>query len=189
VCIASDAGGYWKGKRVLELGAGSGHLAVGLANLGAAVVATESAESELPTSGFDQMVAWTTHLQGTRAAEGGVKFRSLHWSAEVDPAAWRGFDVVILSELYYDPDLHEVLLQTLRSVLHPGMRAFSVFCDRPFSLGFLAMLDDDGTFGSTPLEPDELFSLHEDEILYMHEITRLPEAEAEAVAPAGPAPT
>jgi SAM-dependent methyltransferase len=166
--------GWWRGKRVLELGSGSGHMAVGLSKLGASVIATESAKG----TGFDSMVAWTTYLLGTREASvglggGSVEFRSLHWSMDVEPADWGGFDVVILSELYYDPDLHEVLLHTLRSVLRPGMVAYSIFCDRPFSLGFLTMLHDDGTFLVTPIEPKEHFHLHEEEIVYTHEFARV----------------
>ena len=84
----------------------------------------------------------------------------------------QGFDVVVLSELYYDIEMHEVLLHTLRSVLPPGVVAYSIFCDRPFSMGFLAMLDDDGSFEVEPIEPKELFSLHEDEELLAHRITR-----------------
>ena len=168
--------GWWSGKRVLELGSGSGHMAVGLSKLGASVIATESANG----TGFDSMVAWTTYLLGTREASvglggGSVEFRSLHWSTDVEPADWGGFDVVILSELYYDPDLHEVLLHTLRSVLRPGMVAYSIFCDRPFSLGFLTMLHDDGTFLVTPIEPKEHFQLHEEEIVYTHEFARVPD--------------
>lgn len=166
--------GWWRGKRVLELGSGSGHMAVGLSKLGASVIATESAKG----TGFDSMVAWTTYLLGTREASvglggGSVEFRSLHWSTDVEPADWGSFDVVILSELYYDPDLHEVLLHTLRSVLRPGMVAYSIFCDRPFSLGFLTMLHDDGTFLVTPIEPKQHFHLHEEEIVYTHEFARV----------------
>jgi hypothetical protein len=38
--------------------------------------------------------------------------------------------VIILSELVYDEDLHEELLQTLGRALRPGAVAYSGFCDR-----------------------------------------------------------
>ena len=171
--------GFWAGKRVLELGSGTGHLAVGLATLGALVTATESAhEMAGGQAGYDSMVAWTTHLLASRAVDAGISggsvgFRQLHWGIDdLPPNEWSGFDVVILSELYFDPDLHEVLLQTLRRVLIPGMVAYSIFCDRPFSLGFLAMLDDDGSFDSRSIDPEETFHMEEDDVIYTHVITR-----------------
>ena len=55
--------GWWRGKRVLELGTGTGHLAVGLARLGASVTATESNhEMAGGQAGYDSMVAWVNHL-------------------------------------------------------------------------------------------------------------------------------
>ena len=56
---------YWRGKRVLELGAGMGHLAVGLARLGAHVTATEAGYS-----GLGVLQAWSTHLLKERAGGG-----------------------------------------------------------------------------------------------------------------------
>jgi hypothetical protein len=67
-------------------------------------------------------------------------------------------------------------------VLRPGMVAYSIFCDRPFSLGFLTMLHDDGTFLVTPIEPKEHFHLHEEEIVYTHEFARV----TDVVLPHGP---
>ena len=71
-----------------------------------------------------------------------------------------------------DFDLHEALLQTLRNVLTPGMVCYSIFCDRPFSLGFLEMLDSDGSFEVEAIEPEETFQMEEDDIIYTHVITR-----------------
>lgn len=183
--------GYWRGRRVLELGSGTGHLAVGLARLGAHVVATESAESHngAISSSFLTMQAWTTHLLGLRPGGGGeptadgsyssgseggtVTFRKLHWGLDdLEPNAFDGFDVMILSELYFDPDLHEALLESLGRLLKPGMTAYSIFVDRPFSCGFLLMLDDDGTFDVKEIDVKEAFGMSDDEIIYMHEITR-----------------
>ena len=120
----------------------------------------------------------TQHGDGT---EGTVCFRKLHWGLDdLPPNRWDGFDVVLLSELYFDPDLHEALLQTLVHVLAPGMVAYSIFCDRPFSLGFLAMLDDEGSFETDVIDLKETLDLDDDEILYAHVITRRPRAGAPA---------
>lgn len=56
--------GWWRGRRVLECSSGTGHLAVGLARLGAHVVATESAESHngALSSGYQTMTSWTKQL-------------------------------------------------------------------------------------------------------------------------------
>ena len=164
---------YWRGKRVLELGAGMGHLAVGLARLGAQVTATEAGYS-----GLGVLQAWSTHLLKERAgggeaagdgalsagcdAHGGtVSTQELWWGARdgLSESFEEGFDVIILddltlsltlttgpnpdpdldpnpnqviilSELVYDEDLHEELLQTLGRALRPGAVAYSGFCDR-----------------------------------------------------------
>ena len=188
--------GWWRGRRVLELGSGTGHLAVGLARLGASVVATESAEFDIDggQAGFDSMVKWTTHLlasstglDGASVGGGSVAFRKLHWGLDdLPPNRWDGFDVVLLSELYFDPDLHEALLQTLVHVLAPGMVAYSIFCDRPFSLGFLAMLDDEGSFETEVIDLKETLDLDDDEILYAHVITRRLRADVPAEGQGAP---
>ena len=65
--------------------------------------------------------------------------------------------------------LMQPLLQTLQRILLPGMVAYSIFCDRPFSCGFLIMLDDDGSFDVQEVEPEEIpgCKMCEDEIVYM----------------------
>ena len=64
--------GWWRGRRVLECRSGTGHLAVGLARLGAHVVATESAESHngALASGYQTMTMWTTKLLAERPGGG-----------------------------------------------------------------------------------------------------------------------
>lgn len=172
--------GWWQNRRILELGAGLGHCTVGLARLGAHVTATESAESHngADSDSFTSMVASVQKLlqaQPSLPLGGTVSFRKLHWGLDdLPPNRWDGFEVVILSELYFDPDLHEPLLQTLQRILQPGMVAYSIFCDRPFSCGFLIMLDDDGSFDVNEVEPEDIpgCKMCEDEIVYMHMITR-----------------
>jgi SAM-dependent methyltransferase len=197
-----DAGVDWTGKRVLEIGSGCGHLAAGLARLGAHVTATESAEDRVAGDGFVHMQASVRRLLTERPGGGEpsggngaltagtgpdgvrrggtVSFRKLHWGLDdLPPADWSGFDVVILSELYFFTELHEALLGVLRHVLHPGMIAYSIFVDRPFSLGFLALLDDDQSFELEVAEFKEDFEhdCNEDDTenpIYFHTITRRP---------------
>ena len=205
----SQPQGWWRGKRVLECGSGTGHLAVGLARLGAHVVATESAESHNGSlsSGFVTLTSWAqkllrdwpgggTIVEGHQGAEqdptqpggpalaagddahgGSVQFRKLHWGLDdVPPNSWEGFDVLILAELYFDPELHEPLLETLTRILQPGMVCYSIFVDRPFSMGFLVMLDDEGSFDVEQIEPAQTFALMEDDIVHTHVIRRRPPA-------------
>lgn len=104
------------------------------------------------------------------------------------PNAWDGFEILLLSELYFDPDLHEPLLETLKRILHPGMTAYSIFVDREdFSLGFLLMLDDDGSFEVTEIEPKRTFSMQKDDIIYTHVITRKSQPAPAAPPAASPA--
>jgi len=192
------APGSWRGKRVLELGAGAGHLAVGLARLGAHVVATESGEFN-GGAAYTDMVRWARLLLAERAGggeevaapespgdaaqcysagpggDGGtVSFRKLHWGVDdaADPASWSGFDTLVVADALYDEEAHEPLLASLRIVLRPGMTAYSAFVDRPFSLAFLALLDDDGSFEVEDVELADRCALREDEIVYAHRITR-----------------
>mmetsp|Transcript_8124 Transcript_8124/g.25382 ORF Transcript_8124/g.25382 Transcript_8124/m.25382 type:complete len:252 (-) Transcript_8124:366-1121(-) len=193
----------WRGKRILEVSSGCGHLAVGLARLGAHVTATESAEEKVAGDGFLHMQGsiqrllaqrpeggQDAHGRGEEGAltagrgpdgidrQGTVRFRKLHWGLDdLPPADWSGFDVVILSELYFFTELHEALLGVLKHILQPGMMAYSIFVDRPFSLGFLAMLDDDKSFQLEVAEFKEDFNhdCNEDDTenpIYFHTITR-----------------
>ena len=170
--------GYWVGKRVLELGAGAGHLAVGLSRLGAHVVATETGEIG---DCYEQLQSWTARLLTERRLSGGepgsISFRSLHWGLDDRPPAdWSGFDVLILADAVYDEDCHEALLSTLVNTLAPGMLAYSAFVDRPYSLNFMALLDDEGSFDVEEVELSSRLGLRDDEIVYAHLITRKPVA-------------
>ena len=142
---------------MLELGAGTGHLAVALARLGAQVTVTEG-----PGNSMAALRSWSAQLLrevpggglpldadssllGTGNALGGsLEIRELWWGGEFTLDADGAFDVVIMSELTYDVDCHEPLLQTLQRALKPGKLAWQIFVDRPFSMGFLMLLDDAG---------------------------------------------
>ena len=80
--------GWWRGRRVLEFGSGTGHMAVGLARLGAHVVATESAESHNGSlsSCYVNMVRFTTQLLQSRPGggqeAGSAALWRRHWSTD-----------------------------------------------------------------------------------------------------------
>ena len=172
----------WRGKRVLELGAGAGHLSVGLARLGARVTATEGPK------GMDALSRWSKRLlsewpgggaplQGEPerlsaggACGGSLRLRQLWWGSDCGIETEEPFDVVLLSEVVYDEDCHEALLQTLALALRPGAHAWSVYCDRPFSMNFFLLLHDAG-FGVEQVEPEELCGLDPEQELHMHRIT------------------
>ena len=189
---ASRDPGWWRGRRILELGSGAGHLAVGMARLGAHVVATESGECGTfgpmqdstkrllaeragggAESSADVRMNETPALTAGVSSSGTVAFRKLHWGLDdMPPADWSGFDDLIMAELTYDPDLHEALLGVVLNVLAPGMTAYSVFVDRPFSLNFMVLLHDAGQFDVEELHLDSLCGLEDDLVLYAHRITR-----------------
>jgi predicted nicotinamide N-methyase len=184
--------GAWRGRHILELGSGAGHLAVGMARLGAHVVATES--GRFPTyaamqdsiryllkqhdgggteEGEPRLVGESVPLAAGGRSNGTVAFRELHWGIDdIPPAVWSGFDTLLLSEIVYDPDLHEALLGALRHILQPGMVAYSIFADRPFSLNFMALLYDDGSFEVEEIKLKDLFGMEDDVDVYTHTITR-----------------
>lgn len=99
--------------RVLELSAGAGHLAVGLARLGAHVVATECS-AEHDRNAWFALNAWLPHLLERPEIErnyaqpyqvgtlgGMLSTRILNWGPEDDlhEASLAEFDILILSEL------------------------------------------------------------------------------------------
>ena len=169
---------------MLELGAGTGHLAVGLARLGAHVTATEG-----PGRNLAALKSWSSQLLreipggGLPVSDGSTRLGSgtplggsldlheLWWGGDFSLAGDGDFDVVLMSELVYDVDCHEALLHTLQQSLKPGKVAWQIFIDRPFSMGFLLMLDDAG-FDVTQVEPEELLGLEVDSesALHMHSI-------------------
>jgi len=81
--------------------------------------------------------------------------------------------VRLRSELYYDQDYHDDLLETFQKVCSPTAVAYSVFLDRPFSFMFFAKLHDTNEFSVNQIESSELDMLGlENPDIHMHIITR-----------------
>lgn len=186
----------WEGVRVLEMSGGTGHLAVGMARLGASVISTECSLKHSSTA-LDALKTWSAHLLrerpdgGTARADGShsagasggtLAFQTLDWGDQDglpsydEAAAVGGFpDVILLSELVaLGEELQAQLLATLKRLLGPRTVVYSIFCERPFSMGFLWMLSEDESFEVETLEldGDERLGLNDEEIVYLHKITR-----------------
>ena len=163
--------------RIMDLSTGAGHLAVGLARLGACVTATECSE-EHDAKAWRALTQWAPRLVRAGAGAegqdethqavapwqagrsypvgsrgGSVELRLLNWGAEdgLGADAADEFDVLILSELVaLGDELQEALLETLKRLLGPRTVAYAIFAERPFSMGFLLLLGDEPS-----LEVDE----------------------------------
>jgi len=103
-----------RGSRVLELGAGLGLNAIGLAAMGAAVTATEIEPA---------LTALRESVERNRAcweATGSVESIELRWGEEPLISNGGPFDAVICADCIYSRPLRPLLLQTLRQVCTEG---------------------------------------------------------------------
>ena len=120
----------WRGLRVLDLSAGSGHLAVGLSRLGAHVTASACSPKH-DRNAWRALNLWVPFFIRERSdAEhpsgdaspfgsgelgGAVSLRQINWGEEEDGLAAADHDVLVLSELTaLGEDLQAQLLKTVR---------------------------------------------------------------------------
>eukprot|EP00960_Hanusia_phi_P035492 751748-Hanusia_phi.AAC.1 len=162
----------FKGKRILELGAGEGVLAEALSRMGAHVTATERGGGD---GCLDRL---KKRAEMTRNAGLNMKAVELEWGEKGLEASGEDlaetFDFVILSELFYDQESHEDLLWTLRQATSPGSVVYSVFCDRPFSFMFFALLHDTDEFDVEEIAEEKVDTLgmSEEAQIHLHRIVR-----------------
>eukprot|EP00747_Dinoflagellata_sp_TGD_P178619 gnl/TRDRNA2_/TRDRNA2_27883_c0_seq1.p1 gnl/TRDRNA2_/TRDRNA2_27883_c0~~gnl/TRDRNA2_/TRDRNA2_27883_c0_seq1.p1 ORF type:complete len:252 (+),score=45.51 gnl/TRDRNA2_/TRDRNA2_27883_c0_seq1:123-878(+) len=180
-----------RGKRVLELGSGLGHLGYGIARLGAHVTCTEQAK------GVPILEASLAELQKQHGAvgvggaadievapsESGVPMGSLRcleleWGEQGVAgcplaAENASFDFIISSELVYLEETHDLLVWTLQRFCAPHTVVYSVFINRPFSWAFFAKMHDTNLFEVEQLEED-VFNPCGLEECYAHRVTRKP---------------
>ena len=179
----------WRGLRVLDVSAGSGHLAVGLSRLGAHVTAT-ACSPQHDHNAWRAITLWLPFLirerpggqcpsadalppYGSGELGGTVALRQLNWGEE-DGLTAADHDVLILSELTaLGEDLQAQLLKTVCRLLGPSTVAYSIFGDHgAFCQGFNWLLTWDPSFEIEELEVLDRLGTHEDETLYMYKITR-----------------
>lgn len=172
----------FRGKRILELGAGLGLLAQRVARLGGCVSRVFQIAPVVVPSLLIHVYRTVTACERAKvlaalqsridAAKGfGEQGGSVtvaqcdwgesHWEAQKAGIAARGpFDIIILCELYYDDNVHEELLWTLQAVCqangpHP-IEVYSGFKNRPYSLQFLALVHDTEHFDVSPVPDDDI---------------------------------
>lgn len=95
------------GKRVLELGCGSGQAGIAAAIQGAQVTMTD----------IVQLAMWVAELNAVPVAER-IRFEKLDWGSDTLDAP--PFEIILGSDLVYDVSLHESLLACAARHLAPG---------------------------------------------------------------------
>jgi len=168
-----------RGKRVLELGSGLGHLGHGLARLGAHVTCTDQAKC-LPV--LEGSLRELDGQHGTAEAAGGsIRIVELNWGQEgfegSELAAPDGkpkdrFDIVIAAELVYLEETHDLLLWCWSTFCSMETTIYSVFVNRPFSWNFFAKLHDLDEFEVVQIEEGRDFDPCGMEEVHMHSVTR-----------------
>jgi predicted nicotinamide N-methyase len=123
--------GDFRGRRVLELGAGTGLPGIVAASLGAHVVQTDRQELALAVC----------RGNGARNGLPSIEYRVADWTAWTDDAR---YDWIIGSDVIYGPTMHEPLRRILASNLVPGGRALVSDPFRKISLRLLEGLEADG---------------------------------------------
>ena len=125
------------GRRVLELGAGLGLNAVGLAAKGALVVATEV---EPALSALRRSVARNRACWAKAGGSAAVEVRKLRWGETeglTEPFD-EAFDVVVGTDLLYSRELRAPLLRTLHRVVGPRTTVVLALEARGDELAFLS---------------------------------------------------
>jgi methyltransferase-like protein 23 len=124
----SDA---FRGRRVLELGAGTGLPGIVAASLGAQVVQTDRQELAL----------FVCRKNGERNGGHAIEYRLADWSAWDDTSQ---YNWIIGSDILYADTLHPRLRQIFERNLAPGGRVLVADPFRGVSLGLLEAMEGDG---------------------------------------------
>eukprot|EP00929_Paragymnodinium_shiwhaense_P003136 TRINITY_DN103558_c0_g1_i1.p1 TRINITY_DN103558_c0_g1~~TRINITY_DN103558_c0_g1_i1.p1 ORF type:complete len:234 (-),score=55.39 TRINITY_DN103558_c0_g1_i1:59-760(-) len=161
----------FKGKKVLELGSGLGHLGFGIAKLGADVTLTEQKRC-IPA--LHHNLAEMEKKEGTPS--GTTRVLELEWGEEGwdncelarEPEESRTFDIIISAELVYIEEVFEMLLWTWKRICKSHTVVWSIFLNRPFSWNFFVLLHDMDYFDVEQVDEGEGFDALGLEDCHMH---------------------
>lgn len=128
--VASRAEAF-RGKRVLELGAGTGLPGIVAASLGAHVRQTDRHD----------LAMWICRQNGERNRVQGIEHRMADWTEWNDAGR---YDWIIGSDILYGDTMHPHLRRIFESNLAPGGRILLSDPFRAISLGLLEALETDG---------------------------------------------
>lgn len=129
--VVSRGEAAFRGKRVLELGAGTGLPGIVAASLGARVVQTDRQE----------MAMSVCARNGERNGVEGIERRIADWTEWKDDAR---YDWIVGSDILYGEAMHPHLVRIFRSNLAPGGRVLLSDPFRATSLRLLEAMEVDG---------------------------------------------
>ena len=111
---------YWRGKRAVELGAGTGLASIAAAKLGAAsAIATDGDAAVL------ELATANANANLDKLERAAFSARQLRWGSPVSDAALLGADVVLAADVTYSRDAWPLLAQTMRSLGAPVLLSAS----------------------------------------------------------------
>ena len=166
-----------RGKKVLEISSGEGHLAWALQQCGAHVTATEHGGQEV-----EKLMRNVESRKGEEDNRGSIRVVPLTWGVDAwdkSPLAAEeaDYDYIVMSELVFETDLHDELLWSMRRLCSPKTVVYHIFLDRPFSFMFFAKVDDTHEFEVEAVAEEDMDRsfLPPDACVHMHILRLKPE--------------